>query len=191
MACKDKCCCPVKRRPAKKRKSTVGKVSATQLLAQSIASLALPRRVNEPFLYGNSALGEAQKFAKPEPLVGPAVAVAPLPAVVKPPIPKPAKYSRQQIKASTLAKEPMINEPVGRYAERTALLPDGEKPYSPFLGFDIPVKTTKKGPDGKDMFIQKESGLFVPETRGNPTLEQRRALPPGQKKLTDFFRDNL
>jgi len=85
----------------------------------------------------------------------------------------------------------MINEPVGRYAERTALLPDGEKPYSPFLGFDIPVKTTKKGPDGKDMFIQKESGLFVPETRGNPTLEQRRALPPGQKKLTDFFRDNL
>jgi hypothetical protein len=66
MACKDKCCCPVKRRPAKKRNPTVGRVSATQLLAQSIASLALPRRVNEPFLYGNSALGEMQKFAKPE-----------------------------------------------------------------------------------------------------------------------------
>lgn len=64
MACKDKCCCPVKRRPAKKRKSTVGKVSATQLLAQSIASLALPRRVNEPFLYGNSPLGEAQRYMK-------------------------------------------------------------------------------------------------------------------------------
>jgi len=184
MACKDKCCCPVKRRPAKKRKSTVGKVSATQLLAQSIASLALPRRVNEPFLYGNSALGEAQKFSKPEPLVGPAVAVAPLPAVVKPPIPKPAKYSRQQIKASTLAKEPMINEPVGRYAERTALLPDGEKPYSPSLGVDIPVR--KEG-----YFIKKETGFFEPETRGAPTLEQRRTLPPGQKKLTDFFRNNL
>jgi hypothetical protein len=40
-------------------------VSATQLLAQSIASLALPRKVNDTFLYGNSALGEAQKFAKP------------------------------------------------------------------------------------------------------------------------------
>jgi hypothetical protein len=202
MACKDKCCCAkerqVKRRPAKKRKSTVGKVSATQLLAQSIASLALPRRVNEPFLYGNSALGEAQKFAKPEPIVGPAVAVAP--SAPLPPIPKPAKYSRQQMKPMEARPEIKFEEPSVRpRGEKVGISVDVIKeemkktpqPYSPFLGFDIPVKTTKKGPDGKDMFIQKESGLFVPETRGGPTLEQRRALPPGQKKLTDFFRDNL
>ena len=182
MACKDKCCCPVKRRPAKKRKSTVGKVSATQLLAQSIASLALPRRVNEPFLYGNSPLGEEQRFFKPEPLVGRAVAVAPNAPL--PPIAKPAKYSRNQIKASTLAKEPIMNEPVGRYAQRTALLPVDDKPYEPMLGVNIPVK--KEG-----QFIKKESGLFEPETRGAPTLEQRMALPPGQKKLTDFFGNNF
>jgi hypothetical protein len=65
MACKDKCCCAVKRRPAKKRKATVGKVSATQLLAQSIASLVLPRKAEETFLYGNSPLGEAQRYEKP------------------------------------------------------------------------------------------------------------------------------
>lgn len=117
MACKDKCCCPVKRRPAKKRKSTVGKVSATQLLAQSIASLALPRRVNEPFLYGNSALGEAQRFYKPEPLVGAAVAVAPNAPL--PPVPKPAKYSRQQIQPSTLLTNVAMSEPAGRFSERT------------------------------------------------------------------------
>jgi hypothetical protein len=117
MACKDKCCCPVKRRPAKKRKSTVGKVSATQLLAQSIASLALPRKVNEVFLYGNSPLGEAQRFAKPEPMVGPAVAVAP--SVPKPPVPKPAKYSRQQIQPVPARAEQIVEEPKGRFAERT------------------------------------------------------------------------
>ena len=119
MACKDKCCCPVKRRPAKKRKSTVGKVSATQLLAQSIASLALPRKVNEPFLYGNSPLGEAQRFYKPEPIVGPAVAVAPSPAVVKPEIVKPAKYSRQQIQPLPARAEQLMEEPKGRFTERT------------------------------------------------------------------------
>jgi hypothetical protein len=119
MACKDKCCCPVKRRPAKKRKSTVGKVSATQLLAQSIASLALPRKVNEVFLYGNSPLGEAQKFYKSEYLVGPAVAVPPSPAVVKPPVPKPAKYSRQQIQPVPARAEQIVEEPKGRFAERT------------------------------------------------------------------------
>ena len=119
MACKDKCCCPVKRRPAKKRKSTVGKVSATQLLAQSIASLALPRKVNEVFLYGNSPLGEAQRFYKPEPIVSPAVAVAPSPAVVKPEVPKPAKYSRQQIQPLPARAEQLMEEPKGRFAERT------------------------------------------------------------------------
>jgi hypothetical protein len=119
MACKDKCCCPVKRRPAKKRKSTVGKVSATQLLAQSIASLALPRKVNEVFLYGNSPLGEAQRFVKSEPLVSPAVATAPLPAVVKPEIVKPAKYSRQQIQPIPARAEQLVEEPKGRFTERT------------------------------------------------------------------------
>lgn len=64
MACKDKCCCAVKRRPAKKRKATVGKVSATQLLAQSIASLVLPRKAEENYLYGSSPLGEAQRYEK-------------------------------------------------------------------------------------------------------------------------------
>lgn len=179
MACKDKCCCPVKRRPAKKRKSTVGKVSATQLLAQSIASLALPRRVNEPFLYGNSPLGEAQRNAPIQmPIVGPAVAVAPNAPL--PSIAKPAKYSRNQIKASTLAKESVMNEPVGRYTERTALLPVGDKPYEPMLGVNIPVR--KEG-----QFIKKESGLFEAETRGAPV----KSLPSGQMKLTDFFRNNL
>ena len=194
MACKDKCCCPVKRRPAKKRKATVGKVSATQLLAQSIASLALPRRVNEPFLYGNSPLGEAQRNAPIQaPIVGPAVAVAPNAPL--PPIAKPAKYSRNQIKVSTLAKEPVMNEPVGRYdlprvvkggeiRPSVKTLPVGDKPYEPMLGVNIPVR--KEG-----QFIKKESGLFEPETRGATTLEQRRALPPGQKRLTDFFGNNF
>jgi hypothetical protein len=157
-------------------------VSATQLLAQSIASLALPRRVNEPFLYGNSALGEAQKFAKPEPLVGPAVAVAPLPAVVKPPIPKPAKYSRQQMKPMEARPEIKYEEPKPRY-DVSKIKPTSE-PYETRLGVNVPIKM-------EGQFIQKESGLFVPETRGAPTTEQRKAIPKGQMRLTDFFRNNL
>jgi hypothetical protein len=39
-------------------------VSATQLLAQSIASLAIPRKSSDNFLYGNSPLGEAQRYMK-------------------------------------------------------------------------------------------------------------------------------
>ena len=200
MACKDKCCCPVKRRPAKKRKSTVGKVSATQLLAQSIASLALPRKVNEPFLYGNSPLGEAQRFVKSEPMVGPAVAVAPSPAVVKPAVPKPAKYSRQQMQPIPAREEIKYEEPPVRprgakVGINTDIIRENmkttSKPYSPFLGFDIPVKTTIKDIEGKDMFIKKETGLFEPDKRGATTLEQRRVLPPGQKRLTDFFGNNL
>jgi hypothetical protein len=62
-------------------------------------------------------LGEAQRFVKSEPLVSPTVAVAP--SVPLPAVPKPAKYSRQQIQPVPARAEQLMEEPKGRFSERT------------------------------------------------------------------------
>lgn len=102
---------------------------------------------------------------------------------------KPSKYQRKPITVSDIQKKEVV-EPVQRQrGEKVGIsvkdiqqkMKTEKEPYKTVLGVNVPVKR-------EGMYVQKESGLLVPEKRGAPTIEEKQMKEMiGQTKLDKFM----
>jgi hypothetical protein len=98
---------------------------------------------------------------------------------------KPAKYQRKPVTVSDIQKKEVV-EPKS-FTSRVNIesikqkMKTQKEPYNTVLGVNVPVKR-------EGMFVQKESGLLVPEQRGAPTKEEKQMKEMvGQTKLDKFM----
>lgn len=166
--CKCPCACPKKRKPAAKK----GGAKRGPAVRRSAPAPIVINMERQP------TTTKAPEMAIDSRVVLPEVAIA------KPPISKPAKYQRQPVSASTLVSNTVIQEPSSRrnISAIKEKMKSNPEPYNPVLGVNIPVKR-------EGQFIKKETGLFVPETRGATTLEERQIKSMmGQTTLDKFIK---
>ena len=179
---KKPCCCCKKKKVVRKKKATVGrtKKTAPQIVNAPMPVMPMIQRVAQaPYLFSGHQEGELQKLGE--------VSKVPAKPVLLPitkPLVKPSKYQR----IPTTIPAPKVEKAVEEPKPRANLdfikqqMKTETEPYNTVLGVNVPVKR-------EGMFVQKESGLLVPETRGATTKEERMMKEmTGQTKLDKFFK---
>jgi hypothetical protein len=165
----------------RKKKATVGrtKKTAPQIVNAPMPVMPLQRVAQVPYLFSDNQEGQLQKLGEVS-----KVPVKPVLLPITKPLVKPAKYQRVATTIPAPKVEKAIEEPKSRVNLESIKqkMKTEKEPYNPVLGVNIPVKR-------EGQFVQKETGLLVPETRGAPSKDERMMKEMiGQTRLDKFFK---